>query len=395
MSNSEYGLPIPIDGTSISGRDPNGDAQPFLVDAQGNLKVSVTGAGSGGTSSNFDDTFPTAGTAAGGFNVTSGDMKPLVVNDSGELLVAMAGGGSAVTIADGADVAEGATTDVAVVGDNAGTLSAKMRGLSKMVADVWDSVTHALGVKQIGTWSVTATQGTATSLKTQAEVYQGGTAVGAAAPLQVSLANTATNGSPVLVSASSLPLPSGAATLAEQQTQTASLNVMDDWDESDRAKVNLIAGQAGIAGGTGTDGATVPRVTLATNVGLPAGTALLGKVSASVETSTVYDGTTALTPKFAKIAASSSGDNTLVAAVTSKKIRVLAYNFIANGTVNAKFQSGAAGTDLTGLKYCVANMGICAPFSPTGWFESASGVLLNLNLSAGVAVGGELVYVEV
>lgn len=61
----------------------------------------------------------------------------------------------------------------------------------------------------------------------------------------------------------------------------ASLSVMDDWDESDRAKVNPIVGQAGIAGGTGVDGATVPRVSLATNVALPAGTNAIGKLSAN------------------------------------------------------------------------------------------------------------------
>src|SRR3990167_10581111 len=32
------------------------------------------------------------------------------------------------------------------------------------------------------------------------------------------------------ISAVSLPLPTGAATLTEQQTQTASLSVLDDWD---------------------------------------------------------------------------------------------------------------------------------------------------------------------
>lgn len=69
----------------------------------------------------------------------------------------------------------------------------------------------------------------------------------------------------VPVSAASLPLPSGAATLAEQQTQTASLSVMDDWDESDRAKVNLIAGQAGVAGGSGSVSALTQRVVLATD----------------------------------------------------------------------------------------------------------------------------------
>jgi hypothetical protein len=136
--------------------------------------------------------------------------------------------------------------------------------------------------------------------------------------------------------------------------------------------------------------------TFATQATLQAGTALIGKVSASPETSTIYDGSTALTPKFAVISASTSGNNTIVAAVASKKIRVLAYNFIGAGAVNGKFQSGASGTDLTGLKYiAAAGGGICAPFNPAGWFETGSNTLLNLNLSGAVAVGGELVYVEV
>lgn len=119
-------------------------------------------------------------------------------------------------------------------------------------------------------------------------------------------------------------------------------------------------------------------------------------VQSSLETSSIYNGSTALTPKFAAIAVSSSGNNTLVSAVVGKKIRVLAYNLIGNGAVNAKFQSGASGTDLTGLKYiAAAGGGICAPFNPLGWFETASNTLLNLNLSGAVAVGGELVYCEV
>jgi hypothetical protein len=118
-------------------------------------------------------------------------------------------------------------------------------------------------------------------------------------------------------------------------------------------------------------------------------------IGAAQMTNVIMDDLTALTPKFAKIAAASSGDNTVVAAVTSKKIRVVAYNFMANGTVNAKFQSGASGTDLTGLKYLIVNTGIVAPFNPVGWFETAANTLLNVNLSAAVAIGGELVYVEV
>lgn len=48
-----------------------------------------------------------------------------------------------------------------------------------------------------------------------------------------------------------------------------------------RVGVDPISGQTGIAGGTGVDGATVPRVTLATNVALPAGTNILGALSAN------------------------------------------------------------------------------------------------------------------
>lgn len=118
-------------------------------------------------------------------------------------------------------------------------------------------------------------------------------------------------------------------------------------------------------------------------------------VQNTIETSQMTAAGTILTPKFATIAASSSGNNTLIAAVTSKKIRVLAAAFMANGSVNAKFQSGAGGTDLTGLFYMVANTGGVLPYNPVGWFETGSNTLLNLNLSGAVAVGGCITYVEV
>ena len=43
------------------------------------------------------------------------------------------GGGGAVTIADGADIAQGATADAAVIGDTSGTISAKLRGINKSI----------------------------------------------------------------------------------------------------------------------------------------------------------------------------------------------------------------------------------------------------------------------
>ncbi len=54
-------------------------------------------------------------------------------------------------------------------------------------------------------------------------------------------------------------------TLASDDPAVTALQIMDDWDESDRAKVNLIVGQAGIAAGAGAVGATVPRYTQASD----------------------------------------------------------------------------------------------------------------------------------
>lgn len=54
-------------------------------------------------------------------------------------------------------------------------------------------------------------------------------------------------------------------TLASDDPAVTSVQIIDDWDESDRAKVNPIVGQAGIAAGNGVSGVTVPRVTIASD----------------------------------------------------------------------------------------------------------------------------------
>ncbi len=72
---------------------------------------------------------------------------------------------------------------------------------------------------------------------------------------------------PIPISVAVLPLPTGAATLAEQQTQTAALEILDDWDEVNRAKVNPIVGQAGVAGNAGVIGANTQRVIQALDTG--------------------------------------------------------------------------------------------------------------------------------
>lgn len=119
------------------------------------------------------------------------------------------------------------------------------------------------------------------------------------------------------------------------------------------------------------------------------------KVTSFLETSAIYAAGTACTPKFAVIDNASSGDNTLVAAVTSKKIRVLQAALVATAAVNVRFESGAGGTALTGVINLAANGGFVLPFSPIGWFETASNTLLNLELSGATSVDGVLAYIEV
>lgn len=98
------------------------------------------------------------------------------------------------------------------------------------------------------------------------------------------------------------------------------------------------------------------------------------------------------------IAASSSGDNTVVAGVAGKAIRVLAFALSFSGSVNGKFTDGESGTLLAGLFYGAAGIQVDMPMSPTRvsgptpYFQTAAGNDLVLNLSTNTAVGGLVVY---
>jgi hypothetical protein len=99
----------------------------------------------------------------------------------------------------------------------------------------------------------------------------------------------------------------------------------------------------------------------------------------------------------AVIAASASGDNTVVAAVAGFAIRVIGYNLSFSGTVNAKWMSdtGGSAVALSGLIYGIADTQNAlgdVGLNARGWFQTAAGKALNLNLSGAVAVGGHVLY---
>lgn len=151
--------------------------------------------------------------------------------------------------------------------------------------------------------------------------------------------------------------------------------------------------------GSSAASATIAADGSATFTGLAAATEYFVHVDVSGDDryrafTTDAESTVAETIKYAAIAEASSGNNEVVAAVTGKAIRVLAYVLVANDAVNAKWRS--ANTDKSGLLYLAANGGVAATGAPDiPLLETAAGEALNLNLSGAVAVGGHVTYVEV
>jgi hypothetical protein len=204
-------------------------------------------------------------------------------------------------------------------------------------------------------------------------------------------------------------LPTGASTLAEQQSQTTHLATIAGDTTDIETAVELLDDAvftddvttftAGTTKGFLTGGVVDDDSTDAADEGdaviFRATKERKLRTVGAIDSAAMQSGNDQVIPKFAAISATSSGDNTIVAAVGSKKIRVLSLFFTANGTVTTRFESAASGTALTGQSDFIVNTGIVLPFNPTGWFETIAGELLNLELSGAVEVAGGLSYIEV
>lgn len=177
------------------------------------------------------------------------------------------------------------------------------------------------------------------------------------------------------------------AQITQETAAAASLAIMDDWDESDRAKVNPIVGQAGVQGGSGAVSNNTQRVVLATDIAIPAGTNTIGK------TYIAYQTTKALTN--AAVSASSSGENTLVSGTGSQTIRVFKLVLVASSAVSVTLKDAAGGTSLTGAIPLTAN-GAMVLESNDGepLFVSASSGAFIMSLSAAVQVSGYIQYTK-
>ena len=112
------------------------------------------------------------------------------------------------------------------------------------------------------------------------------------------------------------------------------------------------------------------------------------------------------TVRRATIAANTSGDNLIVAAVTDKRIRVLSLALLAKtGTgLNFYFKSGTGSTYIFGNNNATMPLdstgatgtpGFVLPYNIVGWMETSKGEALNLVLDAAEYVGGSVQYLEV
>lgn len=136
------------------------------------------------------------------------------------------------------------------------------------------------------------------------------------------------------------------------------------------------------------------------------GSATIDAISATVtvhvanELSVLRDGIIASAgqssvPKYITLDRTASGSITIIAAVASKKIRVIATNFITKPTNAVTFYAGSSGAQLTGHYKLLANSGMVWPLNEHGWLETSAGEGLVISLSATGTFGGVMTYIEI
>lgn len=370
--------PMPVAGTGTAGT-----ANSSVLTIQGIASMTPVMIADNGGSITVDGTV--AATQSGTWNVT---------NVSGTISLPTGAATAAKQPALG--TAGSASTDVITVqGIASGT------GLNVAQSGSW-----TVAATQSGTWNVTNISGTV-SLPTGAATAAKQPALGTAgsASTDVITVQGIASGTPQPVSQSgtwnitnvsgTVSLPTGAAT----ETTLAKLAIAQNASLGSNTQVLSGASVTATSPSYGTG--TIQPLSVDTNGSLrcniitqPSAVYTSSSITAVQATHAISNNGTALTPKFAAISASSSGDNTVVAAVTSKKIRVLRWSLSSNGAVNAKWKSATAG-DITGLRYMQQYGGGGGTLCEIGHFETTAGEALVLNLSAAVAVGGDITYVEV
>lgn len=98
--------------------------------------------------------------------------------------------------------------------------------------------------------------------------------------------------------------------------------------------------------------------------------------------------------RFAKIDTSTSGDQTVAAAVAGKRILVTSLVLNPAAETDLTFKSGSTEiVDFGGFKGTDEPPGLGLSFNPHGYFETAAGEALVMNVNGSVAVRGFVNYI--
>lgn len=146
------------------------------------------------------------------------------------------------------------------------------------------------------------------------------------------------------ISVAALPLPANAAQEAGGNLAaiTTAIQIMDDWDETDRAKVNPVVGQAGVQAGAGVVSANTQRVVIATDqTAIPVTQTTAGTLANGAETA---------------VAGSAVQ---LVAANASRKVLIVQNTGVANVRVGITGVTATTGFRLTPGSMFIFEMPSC------------------------------------
>lgn len=88
---------------------------------------------------------------------------------------------------------------------------------------------------------------------------------------------------------------------------------------------------------------------------------------------------------------STLGSTTILAAAPGQSIRVIGILLVSTIANSVKFQSNS--TDISATFPLGANGGLVAAFNEHGWFQTAPGEALNINLSVATATGIQINYI--
>ena len=88
--------------------------------------------------------------------------------------------------------------------------------------------------------------------------------------------------------------------------------------------------------------------------------------------------------------ATAAGDTVIVAAIASKRIRIIGLILVGSAAVTIRFRSGV--TPISAGFPLAANGGMAPPVTAHGWAQTAINEALNLNLSGIANVGGQVLY---